>query len=143
MAHIAFPKRAIHRLQRRQFRLTRAEEIAYAVVQLVERGAAAKGHVVHLVHRLRGIRCGGQHVGLNDIVDVAEIARRFAIAIDLAALPGCQLAKPAWNDCGIGTFGVLPRAEHIEIAQANGLHAVGASEHIGVKLVDVLGNSVG
>lgn len=51
--------------------------------------------------------------------------------------------RPFRDDGGIGAVGVLARAKHIEVAQAYGLEAVTAGKHVGIKLVDVFGHSIG
>ncbi len=80
---------------------------------------------------------------MHHVIDIAEVARGFAITVDLAALSGRELTEPARDDRRIGTLGILPGPEHIEIAQANRLHAVGTPEHIRIKLVDIFGHGVG
>ncbi len=37
----------------------------------------------------------------------------------------------------------MPWAEHVEVAQANGVNPVAARKHVGIELIDVFGDSVG
>jgi len=98
----------------------------------VERGAVADGYVVNLVARLGVCAGGGQKVGLHGVGDVAEVAAGFAVAVDVGRIALEQRRRPFGRHGGIGAFGVLPRAEDVEVAQANGGEAVAAGKHVGV-----------
>ena len=86
---------------------------------------------------------GGQQVGLHSVVHEAEVAAGLAIAIDAHGLALDHRRRPFWDHRRVGAVGVLARPEDIEVAQADGLEAVGAGEHAGVQFVDVLGHRVG
>ena len=80
---------------------------------------------------------------MHDVGDEAEVAAGFAIAVDVDGLALDQAGNPLGNDGGIGAVGVLPGAEHVEVAQAHGVKAVAAGKHVGIQLVDVFGDGVG
>ena len=112
-------------------------------VQLVERGYAAYGNVVNLIDGFCAWRAGGQQIGLHHVGDVAKVSAGFSVAIDVNRLVLDHAGDPLGDDCGIGAFGVLAWAKHIEVAQADALQAVGFAEHIGIELVNVFGDGVG
>ena len=119
------------------------EVVAQQLEQPVERGAIAHGHVVNLVQRVRIGGGGGQQIGLHGVGHVAEIAAGFAITVDPHGFALQQRGRPLGNHGGIGAVGILPRPEHVEVAQANGLEAVAVGEYVGIQLVDVLGDGIG
>ena len=60
-----------------------------------ERGHVAHGDVVGLVHRLRILHGERrEQVGLHDVVDVAEVARGLAVAVDVGGLAAQHRADP-------------------------------------------------
>ena len=80
--------------------------------------APADRDVVHLVHR-RGVRRrrGREQVRLHDVVDVAEVARRLAVAVDRRPARRAASRDPARNHRRVRALRILPRAEHVEVAQ--------------------------
>ena len=107
-------------------------------IQLVERSTVADGNVVNLIDGLWIFRGGGQQVDLSHVLNEAEVATGFSIAIDIDGLAFNHACNPLWDDCGIGAIGVLARAKDVKVAKADGAKAVGAGEHIGIEFVDVL-----
>ena len=87
--------------------------------------------------------CGGQYVGLHDVGHVREVPAGFTITVDVDGLALEQRCRPFGYDGSIGAVGVLAGAEHIEVAQANGVKAVAAGKHVGIQLVHVFGHGVG
>ena len=75
---------------------------------------------------------GGQQVRLNDVVDVAEIARLFPISMDRARGSLHERADPLGDDGGVSSVRILPRAEDVEIAQADGSEAKLPGEYTGI-----------
>ena len=111
--------------------------------ELFECCSFAKSGVVHLVHCIRIFGGHGQPVHQDDVVDVGEVAAVFAVAVDQRRLMVHQLLhEQRYHRC-IGAVGVLPPAEHVEIAQADGLHSVGFGKDIGIELVHILGDGIG
>ena len=86
---------------------------------------------------------GGQEVGLDGVVYVAEVAAGFAVAVDVDGLALDHAGNPFGDDGGIGAIGVLAFAKDVEVTQTNGVEAVATGKHVGVQLVDVFGNGVG
>lgn len=80
---------------------------------------------------------------MHGVGHVREVAAGFTITVDVDGLALEQCGRPFGDDGGIGTVGVLAGAKHIEVAQADGVKAVAAGKHAGVKLVDVFGHGVG
>ena len=60
---------------------------------------------------------------------------RTSLAVD-------ERGGPLGNDCRVGAVRILALAEHVEIAQADGIEAVGAREDRGIQLVGVLGDGI-
>lgn len=106
--------------------------------QLIERRAAARGHVVDLIHGVGPFGKCSTQVGLHHIADEAEVAAGFAITVDIDGPSGEERRRPTGDDGRIGTVGILPRSEHVEIPQADGGQAVASGEDVGVQLVHVL-----
>ena len=119
------------------------EDIAQAAIKLVEAGALAYRHVVHLVGGLGVGGGGGQDIGLDRIVDVAEVPAGFAVAVDIDRLFVEHGGDPLGDYRRVGPFRVLAAAEDVEVAQADGFESVAAVEDFGVEFVDVLGHRVG
>jgi hypothetical protein len=57
---------------------------------------------------------------LNGVVDVAKVTAGFAIAVDVDRLVLDYGGYTLGNDGGVGTIWVLPTAEDVEVAQADG-----------------------
>lgn len=90
------------------------------------------------------IRSGGrQQVSLHRVVHKAEIPAGLTVTVDAYRITLDHRRRPFGDHRRVGTVGVLAGTEDIEVAQADGLEAVGAGEHAGVQLVDVLGHRVG
>lgn len=111
--------------------------------KLIQGCALAVGGIVD---GIEGRRIGGLHgedVHQDHIVDVGEVATVLTVAVDDGRLVRHQLLHEEGNHCRIGAVGVLPPAEHVEIAQADGLHSVGFGKDIGIELVHILGDGIG
>ena len=118
------------------------ELLADQVEQLVKAGAGVAGHVVDLVLVFVG-GGGGEQVGLHGVVNEAEVTAGFAVAVDAHGVAFDHRRGPFWDHGGVGAVGVLAGAEHIEVAQADGLEPEGAGKHVGVEFVDVFGDRIG
>ena len=88
-------------------------------------------------------REAGQQVCLYDVVDIAEIAAGFAVAVDIDLFAPDQGLEPLGNDGGIRAVRVLALAKDVEIAQADGWKAVAALKDVCIKLVNIFGYRIG
>src|SRR4029434_2401120 len=81
------------------------EKRARELEKLVQGNALAHRHVVHLLQRRR--RGGGsrEQIGLHGIFDIAEVAARLAVAVDMNRLARDEFRNPPGNDCSIGAIG--------------------------------------
>jgi len=103
--------------------------------EFVEGGGFADGDIKDLVEG-GGILSGrGKEIGLDDVVDVTEVATGLAVAKNMDGLVLKEGSEPAWNDGGICACRILAWAEDIEIAQANGAQSKGAGEDASVGFV--------
>jgi len=142
VAHVAGAEIAVHGLHG-GFHAVGGQVVAQQGEQGVECGAVADGHVVDLVARLGASAGGGQQVGLHGVGYEAEVAAGFAVAVDVDRIALEQRGRPLGHHGGIGAVGILPRAEDVEVAQADGGEAVAASKYVGIEFVDVFGDGVG
>ena len=116
-------------------------EVAY---ELIERGALAEGRVVNLVYGLLIVSGYGEHIHLYHIINICEVARILAIAVDSGRFVAHQFLDEERYHCRISAVGVLAAAEDIEVSQTYVLKvAICASEDIGIKLIYVFGDGVG
>ena len=81
VAHVTGAEVAVHRLGVGAHAVG-CQIVAQQGEQAVERGSFADGDVVDLVARFGVLRGGGQQVGLHGVVDKAEVAAGFAVAVD-------------------------------------------------------------
>src|SRR5262249_57735977 len=84
--------------------------------------AAAAAYLKTLPARLG--RRGGQQIRLDDVVDVSEVARLRAVAVYLERPAANRPEDEAGNHRGVLRFGVLARAEDVEVAQPDRLDSV-------------------
>ncbi len=112
------------------------------IEQGVECGSVPQGNVVHLVLGL-GFCGGGQDVDLHHVFDEAEVTAGFTVAVDEDLIALDHGSGPFGNHGGVGAIGILTFAEHVEVAQADGVEVVGAGEDVGVEFVDVFGDGIG
>src|SRR5690606_5825394 len=96
------------------------QELHQIAVQLIKGGTPTQGDVVDLVARILA-RQRRQNIGLNDVVDVAEITAGLAISIDDDFLIAHHGADPARDDGSIGAVWVLPAPKDIKVTQADAL----------------------
>jgi len=141
--HVAAARLAMRRLDLTQLGKALRDAVADHGVELEKRGLVAKGDVVRLPERRGILHRGGEQVRLHHVVDVAEVARRGAVAVDVRHLAAQQRPDPRGDHRRIGTVRVLARAEDVEVAKADGLVAVADVEDIRVELVHLLGEPVG
>jgi len=111
------------------------------IEQGVECGSVTQGHVVHLVLGI-GFCGGGQDVDLHHVFNKAEVTAGFAITVDEDFIALDHGGGPFGDDRGVGAIGILTFAEHVEVAQADGVEIVGAGKHVGVEFVDVFGDGI-
>ena len=82
-------------------------------------------------------------VGLDDILDIGEVAALLAITIDAALLTADEKLDELRENGGIGPVGVLSASEDIEISQAVGVEAVVTGVLLRPLLIGPLGDGVG
>ena len=76
-------------------------------------------------HLARGARRGaGQQVRLDGVVDVAEVARLLAVAVDGRRAPLQRRRDEVRDDRRVLRLRILARAEDVEVAQRHRLEAV-------------------
>ena len=121
----------------------RKRELAQHREQLVQRRAPADGDVVDLVDRRRigrrSPRAGSPARRCRRSRSRGVVSPSPLIA---TASPSSIAPDPARDHGGVRAFGILPRAEDVEVAQADRLHPVAAREHVGIELVDELGDGI-
>lgn len=132
MADIAGAEVAVDGLGRLQVGVAGGQVVPQVLVKLVEAGAFAHRHVVHLVGGLGVGGGGGQDIGLDRVVDVTEVPAGFAVAVDIYRLVVEHGGDPLGNYRRVGPFRVLAAAEDVEVAQADGFEIVAAGEDLGV-----------
>src|SRR5262249_60275844 len=88
-----------------------------------------------------GGRARGEDVRLDDVVDIREVARLTAVAVDLQQLAAQRPENEAGDHRRVFRGRVLAWAEHVEIAQADGFDAVELRAHPRVHLVRGLRHS--
>src|SRR5258707_4095061 len=78
-----------------------AQNVLNEAEELIEGGGFADRDVKDLVERGRVVDCGGEEIGLDDVVDVAEVATGFAIAKNMNRLVLGERRDPTRNEgCG-------------------------------------------
>ena len=91
----------------------------------------------------RPVRVGGQDVGLDHVLDLGEVARLRAVTVDLHGPAFERGQNELRNDGRVLRRRVLTRPEDVEVAQADGLHAIEAIPHGRVFLAGQLGDAIG
>lgn len=142
MADVSGPEVPMDGLGFRGLGLMADDLLADKLEKLVERGPLAEGYIIYEVPGVfRGM--GRQQVRLHHVVDVAEIAGRLAVSVDMDGIALRQCGEPLGDHRRVRAVRVLTLAEHVEVAQADGLEAIAVRENLGIKLVDVFGHRVG
>ena len=72
-----------------------------------------------------------QHA-VDDVGDVGEVARLLAVAVDGRPAPGDERGRKQRDDAGVRRARILPRSEHVEVADDHRLEAVEPVEHLAV-----------
>ena len=114
-------------------------QIAYKLVQC---GAFTVGCVIYLIYSILIIGGHSQHIHLNHIVYMSEIAAVFTITINNRTFMSHQFLHKQWNHSGVCAKRILTTPEHIEIAQSDAFHTVCFGKHIGIEFVHILGNGI-
>src|SRR4051812_32268220 len=110
---------------------------------MVQRGASSERYVVGLVRCLGAGRDSRPQIGFNHIADVAEVSRRFPIAINDHRLILDEGAYPLGYDSGVGTVRILSRPKNIEVTQTDRPQAIATREHLGIDFGHVFRGPVG
>jgi len=103
--------------------------------------APAAGDVDRLPGGERGPR--RQQIGLDHVVHVGEIARLLPVAIDERALPAEDVREEDGNHGRVLGIRRLPRTEHVEVAQGDGLEAVHVVEYPEIFFAGELRHAIG
>lgn len=82
-------------------------------------------------------------VGLDDILDISEVAALLAIAIDATLLTADEQLDELGDDGCVGSVGILTATEDIEISQAIGVEAIVTCVLLGPLLIGALGDGIG
>ncbi len=114
-----------------------AEEFAEIVHELIKGGAVAESGVVYLVYGFGIFGGEREHVHLYHVVDIGEVARVFAVAVDVGRFVSHEFLYEEGDYGRVCSVGVLAASKYVEVAQADVFSAVGAGKHVGIKLVDV------
>src|SRR5882757_1289743 len=104
-------------------------------------GTAAYAYVEDFAGDVGGVE--RQQVGLHCIFDIGEIAGLFAVAEDHRLRFFQRSVAELGENSGVRRAGILARAEHVEIAQADIFEAVTAAKGLEVKFADILCHAVG
>ncbi len=143
MPHVTLAKVAVNRRGEFHASVERHDFLAQQLVKGVQACLLAKRHVVDLIRRFRMRTQPCQHIGLHHVVDIAEVARGFAVAIDETRLIAADGFGPIGNHRRIRPIGVLAGAEHVEIAQSDALQAIDPAEYVCVEFVEIFGHRIG
>lgn len=142
MTHVPGPEVPMDGLGFRGLGLMADDLLADKLEKLVERGPLSEGYIIDEVPGVfRGM--GRQQVRLHHVVDVAEIAGRLAVSVDMDGIALRQCGEPLGDHRRVRAVRVLTLAEHVEVAQADGLEAITARENLGVEFIDILRHGVG
>src|SRR3569833_4711766 len=107
MTHDAGAEIAIDWFVVSQMRNFRCELAPYGFDLLVQGRTVADGDVVDLVGRVRMLIGGSKQIGLNDVVDVAEVATGFAVAVDVHRFVPDHARHPLRYHGRVGTLRIL------------------------------------
>lgn len=140
MAHIPCPEVSVARLGA-IFYPTLGKGSFEGIEQGAEGGSVPQRHIVNLIGSFC-FRGGRQQIDLYHIFDETKVPAGFAVAVDGDLFALDHGSGPFGDDGGVGSVGVLTFTEHIEVAQTDGVEAVGSCEDVGVEFVDVLGDRV-
>lgn len=131
------------------FRVEFAEVFSQGIEQFLQGCIFAIGDVEHLVGVAFGgkqVLCGGGEgflVGLDDVVDVGEVAGVFAPSVDNRRFQVHQFTHPQRDDRGIGSRRILSASEDIEIAEPDTLNAIDSGKYVGIELIYIFGDGIG
>src|SRR4029077_3160189 len=138
MKNIARTERPMQGLADREARMAFPYEVAQRVVELEQRSAPPQCDVVNLTLRLGSGDTRREQVRLNDVGDMAEIARGAAITVDVHLLAAKHCVYPGGYYRRVRTVGILAPPEHVEVTKADSRQTVAATEYVGIELIDEL-----
>ncbi|WP_373507311.1 hypothetical protein [Thiocapsa sp.] len=107
MTHVARSEIAIVRLDVARMGEAGCACLADGLEACVERGALADGDSIDRIDGGRVTDGRGREVGLDGVVDVADVAAGFAVAVDEDLRAGEEGGGPCGADGGIGACGGL------------------------------------
>ena len=126
-----------------QVRKMRFEQRTDHLEQLFESRLFVQRNVVDLVDGGRVVGHGGEQICLDRVVDIAEIAGRFPVAIDEDRFLADHAGNPFRDHRGVRPVRILARTEHVEVAQPDRAESIAARKNLRVKLVHVFGQCGG
>src|SRR5438876_6848783 len=138
MADVASAKLAVKRLELHKMRELRKQPVFELPKELIQSRTFSDGHVVNLIDCLDIFRGCGEQVGLNSVGHIAKIAARFPVSIDVNWFVMHHSPNPLRDDRGIGAVRILAGTEHVEVTQADGLHAIASGKDVCIKFVGSL-----
>ena len=86
-----------------------------------------------MIHGGRVAEGRGREVGLDGVVDAADVAAGLAVAVDEDVRAGEEGGDPFGVDGGIGARGVLARAEDVETAPVRSYSGLPLRRSTGVR----------
>ena len=116
MAHITWPEILICRFCVFDLRIKPYNSVTDIAEKFIQGCAGAISNIIYLINSFFICSAGGEQVGLNAIVNIAEISAGFSIAVDIYVLSFDQGGKPFWHDSGIGAVRILAFSKDIEIS---------------------------
>src|ERR1700744_38074 len=99
-------------------------------IDLVQRGLPSGRQIKNTSIHVVGRGMNGQQVRPDDIFDIGKIPRLLAVTEDRRALLTEHLLNKARQHAGVRRTRILVGAEHIEVAEANGLHSKKPAEYL-------------
>src|SRR5712691_2655272 len=118
-----------------------ASKILQLFQELIQRDALSICDVDNLSYSPGCLSC--LQVSFHHVIDVGEIARLFAIAIDHRSFAAQKGANKTRNYARVLRAWILTRPKYVEISQRYRLQTIDASEDLAILLADELCHSIG
>src|SRR5450631_905925 len=122
--------------------MTFCHEFAQRGVEVIEGHPPPGRNVENLADRTRIVRRCGEQVRLYNVGDVAEVARRFSVAMDHNRRAGQHRGNPARDYRSVGAVRILAGTKNVEVAQAHCFPAVASGKNLCIEFVDVLADRI-
>ena len=109
---------------------------------MVKRGTLTVCRIIYLVYGIGVLRSQGEHVHLDNIVDIREVPAVFPVPVDNRAFVVHQFLYKQGYHGRICAERVLAATKHVKVAKTYALHAVCPCEHIRIQLVHIFGDCI-